>query len=209
MIRIAITKAAFEALSPVEITQTPWRYTTLLDAFDHWQTVIAGFVALVAALITVLVTLRVERRKADREIDGLRKSLGVELRQQIPSALAVYGSLERLGNKSDDLAQRLTGKSVERITTRMVESLSRMPTPMMYPANIGKLALLEGDATDVVIVYTLLEKARDGANRLATNYRPSGPHNPGCRPLGGRGLSGGVRICARCSAQIADRCRFA
>ena len=38
---------------PVEITQTPWHFTTWLNLFDHWQTVIAGFAALIAALIAV------------------------------------------------------------------------------------------------------------------------------------------------------------
>ena len=33
---------------PVEVTQTPWHFTTGLDLFDHWQTVIAGVFALVA-----------------------------------------------------------------------------------------------------------------------------------------------------------------
>ena len=69
MIRIAITQAAFEALSPVEITQTPWRFTTLLDAFDHWQTVIAGFAALLAAFGTIWMTSRI----ANRQIDASRE----------------------------------------------------------------------------------------------------------------------------------------
>jgi hypothetical protein len=34
---------------PVEVTQTPWHYTTVPDALDHWQTVIAGVLALAAA----------------------------------------------------------------------------------------------------------------------------------------------------------------
>ena len=65
----------------------------------------------------------------------------------------------------------------EPITARMVESLSRMPAPIIYSANAGKIGLLEGDAMDVVIVYTLLEGARGGADRLATTYRP--PDNIG------------------------------
>jgi hypothetical protein len=43
----------------------PWHFTTWLDLVDHWQTVIAGLIALIAAIITVRVTLRVERGKAD------------------------------------------------------------------------------------------------------------------------------------------------
>jgi hypothetical protein len=68
----------------------PWHFTTWLDLVDHWQTVIAGLIALIAAIITVRVTLRVERGKADRELDALRRSIAVELRQHIATALSAY-----------------------------------------------------------------------------------------------------------------------
>jgi len=138
----------------------PWHYTTLVDFVDHWQTLIAGLIALIAAVITVVVTLKVERRKVDRELDALRKSLAIELRQLIPGALGVHGSLTKLGAKTDGP-----------ITARMLESLSRMPAPIVYPANAHKIGLLEEDAMDVVIVYGLLEIARDGVARLITTYR--------------------------------------
>jgi hypothetical protein len=138
----------------------PWHYTTFVDFVDHWQTLLAGLVALVAAIITVGVTLRVERRKVDRELEALRKSLAVELRQLIPGALGVHGSLTKLGSKTDGP-----------ITARMVESLSRMPAPIVYPANAHKIGLLEKDAMGVIIVYGLLDIARDGVVRLITTYR--------------------------------------
>lgn len=138
----------------------PWHYTAFVDFVDHWQTLLAGLVALVAAVVTVGVTLRVERRKVDRELEALRKSLAVELRQLIPGALGVHGSLTKLGSKTDGP-----------ITARMVESLSRMPAPIVYPANAHKIGLLEKDAMDVVIVYGLLDIARDGVARLITTYR--------------------------------------
>jgi hypothetical protein len=133
----------------------PWHFTTWLDLFDHWQTAIAGLIALIA----VQVTLQVERGKAVRELDALRKSLAVELRQQITRAFGVYDGLRELSSKSDSP-----------ITARMVESLSRMPAPIIYSANAGKIGYLEGDAMDVVIVHTVLETARDGAARLM-NFR--------------------------------------
>jgi hypothetical protein len=30
----------------------PWHYTTFVDFVDHWQTLLAGLIALVAAIIT-------------------------------------------------------------------------------------------------------------------------------------------------------------
>jgi hypothetical protein len=119
----------------------PWHYTNIIDLIDHWQTLLAGLIALIAAIITVFVTLKVERRKVEREIDALRKSLAIELRQLIPRALGAHISLQKLGSKDDGP-----------ITARMMESLSRMPVPIVYPANAHKIGLLEGDAMDVVIV---------------------------------------------------------
>jgi hypothetical protein len=116
----------------------PWHYTTIVDFVDHWQTLLAGLIALIAAIITVFVTLRVERRKVDGEVDALRKSLAIELRQLIPRALGAHASLQKLGSKAD-----------RPITARMVESLSRMPVSIVYPANAHKIGLLEEDAMDV------------------------------------------------------------
>jgi hypothetical protein len=144
---------------PVEVTQTPWHYTTFWDWLDHWQTLIAGALALVAAIITVVVTLRVERREARREVETLRKSLGAELRQQINRAFHVYEGLRDLSRTSDGL-----------ISARMVENKSRMPAPIIYSANAGKIGLLEGDAMGVVIVYTTLEGGRSRTDRLAMAY---------------------------------------
>jgi hypothetical protein len=141
---------------------TPWHFTTWLDALDHWQTVIAGVLALLAALIAVQVTLQVERAKADREVAALRKSLGVELRPQIVTAFRVHASLQRLGSQPRGT-----------ISLGMVERASRMPAPIIYSANAGKIGLLEGDAMEVVYLYTLLEGARDRVARLMTSETPN------------------------------------
>jgi hypothetical protein len=166
--------------------QIPWHFTTWLDMLDHRQTGIAGVLALLAGFGTVAATMiiarrqvaasdrviaatreqtatavRLERERVLSEVDALRKSLAVELRLQIARALGVHSSLRNLLIRPD-----------RPITARMVESLSRMPAPIIYSANAGKIGFLEGDAMDVVMVYTLLEGARDGADRLATTYRP-------------------------------------
>jgi hypothetical protein len=59
-----------------------------------------------------------------------------------------------------------------KITARMVESKSRMAAPIIYPANAGKIGLLRAEAMDVVIVYDLLEIARDGVTRVMTFREP-------------------------------------
>ncbi len=47
-----------------------------------------------------------------------------------------------------------------------------MPAPIIFSANAGKIGLLEGDAMDVLIVYTLLEDAGHDAARLMTLRTP-------------------------------------
>ncbi len=138
----------------------PWHYTTFGDLIYQWQTLLAGMVALAAAILTVFVTLQVEKRKVRQETDVLRKSLAIELRQLIPRALVTHASLKRLAANS-------TGP----ITSRMVESLSRVPVPTIFTANVSKVGLLGDSAMDVVIVYGLLDIARDSTNRLITSYR--------------------------------------
>jgi hypothetical protein len=175
---------------PVEVTQTPWHYTTFWDWVDHWQTLIAGGFALLAGFGTVVgtmiiarrqiaasrdeanrviaatreqteTTVRLERERISSELDALRKSLGVELRQQIPGAFRAYDNLRGLASKPDGP-----------ITARMVASKAQMPAPIIFSANAGKIGLLEGDAMDVLIVYTLLEDARGYAARLTIFRTP-------------------------------------
>jgi hypothetical protein len=142
----------------------PWHFTTLLDLVDHWQTLLAGGLALVAGLITVRVireqietAVRLERERVASEVDALRKSLAVELRLHIATALVAYDGLSRLGF--------MPGAAT---TARKVERTSRMAAPIIYPANAGKIGLLGADATDVMIVYDRLEDARDRSTRFMT-----------------------------------------
>ena len=43
----------------------PWHFTTWPDLFDHWQTLIAGFLAVLAAVGTIWATIRSARREID------------------------------------------------------------------------------------------------------------------------------------------------
>lgn len=62
---------------PVEVSQTSWHFTTCLDLLDHWQTLIAGSLALVAAWLTIRDT----NRSADREIKASQAQTAVAQRQ--------------------------------------------------------------------------------------------------------------------------------
>jgi hypothetical protein len=116
----------------------PWHYATVLDLLDHWQALIAGVLGFAAAIGVVWVTLRIERRKLQREMDALKKSLGVELRQQVAHALRAGLALRRLAGAPPP------------IIARMLQSLASVPAPMVYPATAHKIGLLGRDAMDVV-----------------------------------------------------------
>lgn len=138
----------------------PWHYTTFLDLLDRWQALIAGVLGFAAAIGVVWVTLRIERRKLQRELDDLRKSLALELRQVVPRAL---GAGEALRN---------VARSGQKITARMVENYARVPTPMVYPATAGKIGSLGDDAMNVVIIYSLIELGRSGTVSLINSRDP-------------------------------------
>jgi hypothetical protein len=138
----------------------PWHFTTWLDLFDRWQALAAGALGFAAGIFAVIYTLLIERRKAQRELDALRKSLAVELRQIIPSAL-------RAGQALSDLA-----RSHQQITARVVDNYARVPNPQVYPATAGKIGLLGDDAMGVVIIYSLFELGRSGAASLINSRAP-------------------------------------
>jgi hypothetical protein len=139
---------------------TPWHYTTVLDLIDHWQTFIAGAFALIAAAVTVGFTLRSEQRGVEREIDALRKSLGIEIRQLTLGAFGAANSLRGLSANPGP------------ITARMVEVLFNVRAPVIYNSNAFKIGLLEADAMDVVIFYGLLESARETVRRIGESREP-------------------------------------
>jgi len=109
-----------------------WHYTTVVDFVDHWQPLIAGLLALLAAIITVGVMLKIEQRKVDREIKYLRKSLATELRLLLRRAFGAHNSLKK----------RLVEKTGGPITSRIVERLSRVPASIVYPATADRIGLL-------------------------------------------------------------------
>jgi hypothetical protein len=129
---------------------------------------LAGGIAYWAGRIQAKATRRAadmqiaaERERHDREIETVRRSLAVELRQIIARAYGAHTSLARL-----------IAPGRGQITARMVESSAGVPLPVVYPAVADRIALLDHEATDTLIVYELVEVARDGAERLI-RYRTS------------------------------------
>jgi hypothetical protein len=97
------------SMIPVEVTQTPWHFTTVPDALDHWQTIIAGALALLAAVGTVWMTSRIankqieaSREEADRVITATRDQTKVTAEQT-----ATTVRLERMRDEGEAHAFRV------------------------------------------------------------------------------------------------------
>jgi hypothetical protein len=121
----------------------------VMDFFERWQTLTAGLLALAAAIVTILWTSRSERRKAAREIESLRRSIGFELRLLVRASLAAHNALQRY------LQQERP------ITAFDVENAARVPPPAVYTSNLHRIALLEDEAMAVMVVYNILALARE------------------------------------------------
>jgi hypothetical protein len=75
--------------------QPPWHFTTWLDLFDHWQTLAAGILAVLAATGTIWATIR----SASREISASQAQTAVA-QQQIATTIR----LERRRVAREDIA---------------------------------------------------------------------------------------------------------
>jgi hypothetical protein len=64
----------------------PWRYTTFLDALDHWQTLLTGVLALVGAIATVFYIHR-QIKQADDLENARRRREEIAARAVLPLAL--------------------------------------------------------------------------------------------------------------------------
>jgi predicted RNA-binding Zn ribbon-like protein len=109
---------------------------------------IAGLIAYGAGRLQATATRQAaamqvesEQRKCDQELETFRKSLALELRQIVGQALITHKSLGRLATQPND-----------QITARIVENLTGVTTPIIYPAVAHRIADLKGqEAMDVVI----------------------------------------------------------
>jgi len=139
----------------------PWQFSTWLDLVDHWQSLLAGLMGFSAAIFVVCLTLLSERRRAERELAALKRSLGVEVRQCVSVALGSHRLLATLAQKQDGP-----------ITSIMVRAYLYIPEPIIFRSCADKVGLLESEAMNVAIVYGLLETIRSGADRVANSRTP-------------------------------------
>jgi hypothetical protein len=131
-------------------------------------TLVAGALAYFAGMIQATATrqaaaaeLAQENEQNRAEVETLRKSLGLELRQLTGQAIGAHRLL---------VSQALAGSQ---ITARMIENWARIPQPVIYPAVASRLGSISPeDAMGVIQFYHLLEIAREGTDWLLRSRTP-------------------------------------
>ena len=131
---------------------SPWHFTTWLDLFDHWQTVIAGVLALAAAFGTVVATIIIasrqieaSREEADRVITATRDQTKVTAEQT-----ATTVRLERMRDEGEAHAFRVM---LEAAMTRVLAEAAWARS--VYPQLLTQTA---GSSVDAHTVRTCITK---------------------------------------------------
>ena len=118
------------------------------DLLDHWQTLIAGGLALLAAIIAALIAVISARRKERREIKAIRLSLAEEIWWLLRHLLDVHDGLKQLSARPS------------RWSARDVQDFLRLREPVVYPAIADKIGFIRTLAPYVVAFYGNLEHIR-------------------------------------------------
>jgi hypothetical protein len=138
-----------------------WIQHSRVDQFLYdWQTIIAGVLALVAAFGTVVAamrviaatreqtatTVRLERERDASEVDALRKSLAVEIREYIGILI-----------KTREILRPYSGPE-KPMQVRDLRSVAVFPRPTVYPASADRIGLLGPLAVSVTSFYSTIER---------------------------------------------------
>jgi hypothetical protein len=146
---------------PVEVNSAPWHYTTFPEALDHWQTLIAGGVALLAALIAFFGAEFFARRKARREIQALRALLASEIRLYVNFLIKTRFIL----------TLRIEAFRAGEEELRDFRDLAVLQPPVVYPAAADRLGLVRrpraSDVVDFLRDHRTGEFGREGDEQRA------------------------------------------
>ncbi len=103
-------------------------WTMLINWLDHWQSLAAGLVAIVAALLAVFGTEFFAQRKERREIEGIRVALAVT------SAIRSVGAVPA--------AKLERARAAEKAVRSIGRSLAELRKPVVYPACADRIGTL-------------------------------------------------------------------
>jgi hypothetical protein len=127
-------------------------WTTFLEKLDHWQSLAAGLVALLAAILAVFGAEFFARRKERRETEGIRVALAVEARRLMDTMIETHAVLINMVKIRKTSAIRNVGQipAAELERARAGENtigsigrrLGELRKPVVYPACADRIGML-------------------------------------------------------------------
>jgi hypothetical protein len=131
----------------------------LFNVLDHWQALVAGLVALLAALVAVLGAEWFAHRKERREAAAIRAAVAVEVQQFIDTLLRVREMIR-------------TGSSEPNFTRLDLLRFTQFHWPVVYPAMADRIGLLGPSLAKAVVgFYADVERVRYTAKLEATDLQ--------------------------------------
>ena len=134
-------------------TAPPWQFTTGLDLPDHWQTLAAGVLAVLAAVGGTIVAVSAARR----EVKAMRLSLAVEIRRLVNVLLQAHEAFGLLSSKNQSPP-----------VDEVVEMISR-GRPVVFPAMADRIGLSGFRLAPYVLMFYANLKQLEHAGRMAAN----------------------------------------
>lgn len=134
-----------------------------------WGSLIAGTLGFAAAIAAVLLAMGSEKRKAKREIESLRRALGVEVRLYTANAFTAHCYCKSLIFERD---------KENPIPSILIEDRAKLPSSSIYANAVIKIGEFGDCAATLVRFFTSIAVAREAADRLrghplADNIPPS------------------------------------
>jgi hypothetical protein len=151
---------------------SPSDYTGVWKVVYDWQTLITGAGALLGGIAAYVagriqasatqqaanVQIEAERKKAQREIESLRRALGIEVRLYAANALTAHYYCKSL------LYAMVEGENA--IPSILIEDRAKLPPSGIYANSVIRIGELGDCARTIVRFFTSIAASREAADRL-------------------------------------------
>lgn len=143
-----------------------WTHLFCLDCLHEWQDFWAGLLGFIAAIFVVFVTLGSERRKNEKELNGLRKALGVEVRQFAGYSYSGIQRLIKLWDRAKESKEKFTSNEI-RIAD--IENITQFPPSNIFMGNTNRVGMLE-KMPGIIKFYGWIDVFRSDMGRFKQEY---------------------------------------
>ena len=131
------------------MSSPPCQFGTWLDVLDHWQTLTAGLVAILAALIAVAAPEFFARCRARKEIKAIRVAVTVEAQWLMDTMIDTHSVLVNMLGA----ATAAEAHAGEIGLSSMGRTLGELREPVVYPACADKIGALGPRLVEVVVGF--------------------------------------------------------